>query len=57
MATPADKRNLAVPAATLAIIAAVFTIGLVVIANVTRERIARSSASVSAGLAIHPPIV
>lgn len=42
MAMPADKRNLAVPAATLAIIAAVFTIGLVVIANVTRERIARN---------------
>ncbi|MBM0108703.1 electron transport complex subunit RsxG [Steroidobacter sp. S1-65] len=42
MATPADKRNIAGPAATLAIIAAVFTIGLVVIANVTRERIARN---------------
>ena len=42
MATPADKRNIAVPAATLAIIAAVFTVGLVAIANVTRERIARS---------------
>lgn len=42
MAMPADKSNSAVPAATLAIIAAVFTIGLVVIANVTRERIARN---------------
>lgn len=42
MAMPADKRNIAVPAATLAIIAALFTVGLVVIANVTRDRIARS---------------
>src|SRR5687767_4799939 len=42
MATPADKRSLAVPTATLAIIAAVITIGLVVIANVTHDRIARN---------------
>lgn len=42
MATPADKRSLAVPTATLAIIAAVITMGLVVIANVTHDRIARN---------------
>lgn len=42
MATPADKRNFAVPTATLAIIAAVLTVGLVVIANVTHDRIARN---------------
>lgn len=42
MATPADKRNFAVPTATLAILAAVLTAGLVVIANVTHDRIARN---------------
>ena len=47
MATPAEpatppKRGIARPAATLAIIAAVLTVGLVTIANVTRDRIARS---------------
>lgn len=42
MATPADKRSFAVPTATLAIIAAVLTVGLVVIANVTHDRIARN---------------
>ncbi|HEY0681708.1 MAG TPA: electron transport complex subunit RsxG [Steroidobacter sp.] len=42
MATPADKRSIAIPIATLAIVAAFFTVGLVVIANVTRERIARN---------------
>lgn len=42
MATPADKRNIAASAATLAIIAAVLTVGLVAIANVTRDRIARN---------------
>ena len=42
MATPADKRSFAVPTATLAIIAAVLTIGLVIIANVTHDRIARN---------------
>jgi electron transport complex protein RnfG len=42
MATPADKRSFAVPAATLAIIAAVLMAGLVVIANVTHDRIARN---------------
>lgn len=42
MATPADKRNIAVPAATLAIIAALLTVGLVTFANLTRDRIARN---------------
>lgn len=49
MATPDDtteapkqRRSIAVPAATLALIAAVLTIGLVAIANITRERIARN---------------
>jgi electron transport complex protein RnfG len=39
MATPADKRRFIVAAATLAGIAAVLVICLVVLANVTRERI------------------
>ncbi len=39
MATPANKRNIAAPAATLAIIAAVVTVGLVIFANLTRDRI------------------
>jgi Na+-translocating ferredoxin:NAD+ oxidoreductase subunit G len=49
MATPDDlpeapkpRRSIAVPALTLALIAAVLTIGLVAIANLTRERIARN---------------
>lgn len=42
MATPADMRNIAVPTATLAIIAALLTVGLVTFANVTRDRIARN---------------
>lgn len=42
MAMPADKRSFARPTATLAIIAAVLTAGLVVIANVTHDRIARN---------------
>lgn len=42
MATPADKRNIAVPTATLVIIAALLTVGLVTFANLTRERIARN---------------
>ena len=42
MATPADKRRFAVPTVTLAIIAAVLTVGLVVLANVTHDRIARN---------------
>lgn len=42
MATPADKRNIAVPTATLAIIAALLTVGLVTFANLTRDRIARN---------------
>lgn len=43
MATSADKqRNIARPVATLAIIAAVLTVGLVAIANLTRDRIARN---------------
>lgn len=42
MATPADKRRFAVPTATLAIIAAVLTLGLVAIANVTHDRIVRN---------------
>jgi electron transport complex protein RnfG len=42
MATPADKRSFARPTATLAIIAAVLTVALVVIANVTHDRIARN---------------
>jgi len=40
--TPAPRRSIAMPTATLAIIAAVLTVGLVVIANVTRDRIARN---------------
>jgi Na+-translocating ferredoxin:NAD+ oxidoreductase subunit G len=49
MATPDDipeapkpRRSIAVPAATLALIAAVLTVGLVAIANITRDRIARN---------------
>jgi electron transport complex protein RnfG len=42
MATPADKRNFAVPTAMLAIIAALLTVGLVTFANLTRDRIARN---------------
>ena len=42
MATPADKRSFIVPTATLAGIAAVLTVGLVVLANVTRDRIAHN---------------
>lgn len=42
MATLADKRKIAIPAATLAILAAVLTVGLVILANVTRDRIARN---------------
>ncbi|MDY6948530.1 MAG: electron transport complex subunit RsxG [Pseudomonadota bacterium] len=42
MATRADKRSFVAPTATLAIIAAVLTAGLVCIANVTHERIARN---------------
>jgi electron transport complex protein RnfG len=42
MATPADKRNIAIPTATLAVIAAVLTVGLVIFANLTRERIAHN---------------
>ena len=42
MVTPADKRNIAVSAATLALIAAVLTVGLVTFANLTRDRIARN---------------
>ena len=41
-APPTQRRSLAVSAATLAIIAAVLTVGLVSIANLTRDRIARS---------------
>lgn len=39
MATPADKRSFIVPTATLVGIAAVLTVVLVVLANVTRDRI------------------
>jgi electron transport complex protein RnfG len=39
---PAQRRNIVAPTATLAIIAAVLTIGLVAIANITRDRIARN---------------
>jgi len=42
MVTLADKRNIAVPTAILAIIAALLTIGLVTFANLTRDRIARN---------------
>lgn len=42
MATPADKRAIAVPTAMLAIIAALLTVGLVTFANLTRDRIARN---------------
>lgn len=49
MATPDDipeapkpRRNVIVPTATLALIAALLTIGLVAIANITRDRIARN---------------
>jgi electron transport complex protein RnfG len=42
MATPADKRSIAVPTVTLVIIAVVLTVGLVTFANVTRDRIARN---------------
>jgi Na+-translocating ferredoxin:NAD+ oxidoreductase subunit G len=41
-AQPKERRSIAIPTATLAIIAAVLTVGLVAIANVTRDRIARS---------------
>ncbi len=39
---PLTKRNIAVPTATLAIIAALLTVGLVTFANLTRDRIARN---------------
>jgi electron transport complex protein RnfG len=42
MATPADKRSLARPTVTLALIATVLTLGLVVLANVTHDRIGRN---------------
>jgi len=42
MAMPADKRNIARPTVTLVIIAAVLTVGLVTLANLTRDRIARN---------------
>lgn len=42
MATPADKRNLAVPTAMLVIIAGLLTVGLVTFSNLTRDRIARN---------------
>jgi electron transport complex protein RnfG len=42
MATPADKRNIAIPTATLVVIAAVLTVGLVIFANLTRDRIAHN---------------
>lgn len=43
MATPDDKpRRIAVSAATLAVIAALITVGLVAIATITRDRIARN---------------
>lgn len=42
MATPADKRKIAKPTVTLAVIAAVLTVGLVTFANLTRDRIARN---------------
>jgi electron transport complex protein RnfG len=42
MATPADKRNIALPTAMIAIIAALLTLGLVTFANLTRDRIARN---------------
>lgn len=40
--TPKLRRNAIVPSATLALIAALLTIGLVAIANITRDRIARN---------------
>jgi electron transport complex protein RnfG len=39
---PAQRRNIARPTATLAVIAALLTIGIVAIANVTRDHIARN---------------
>jgi electron transport complex protein RnfG len=43
MDTPAEqRRNIARPTATLAIVAAVLTVGLVAIAGLTRDRIARN---------------
>lgn len=42
MATPADKRSFVLPTATLVGIAAVLTVGLAVLANVTRDRIAHN---------------
>lgn len=42
MAMPADKRNIARPTVTLVIVAAVLTVGLVTLANLTRDRIARN---------------
>jgi Na+-translocating ferredoxin:NAD+ oxidoreductase subunit G len=39
---PTQRRSIAVPAATLALIAAVLTVGLVAVANFTRDRIARN---------------
>jgi Na+-translocating ferredoxin:NAD+ oxidoreductase subunit G len=39
---PKGRRNLAAPAATLALIAALLTVGLVAIASITRDRIARN---------------
>jgi electron transport complex protein RnfG len=41
-AKPGKQRNVAVSAATLAVIAALITVGLVAIANFTRDRIARN---------------
>jgi Na+-translocating ferredoxin:NAD+ oxidoreductase subunit G len=40
--TPQRRRTLAAPAATLAVIAALLTVGLVAIASITRDRIARN---------------
>lgn len=40
--TPKQRRNLVAPTATLALIAALLTIGVVAIANFTRDRIARN---------------
>ncbi|WP_129777170.1 electron transport complex subunit RsxG [Peristeroidobacter soli] len=42
MATPADKRNIVMPTAALVVIAVVLTVGLVIFANVTRDRIAHN---------------
>lgn len=40
--TPKPRRSVAVPTATLVVIAALLTVGLVAIANFTRDRIARN---------------